>query len=138
MSTLSQLIQPGNVATAANAITLANKTINNPIVTDYIETAFSAGTQTALTVNLSNGTVQRVTVGGSGITITLPASVAGKSFIVIVTYTGVQTVAWLGGSVLKWAGGTAPTVTSINGKTDIFSFFQDGTNTYGAAFGVNF
>lgn len=138
MSTLSQLIQPGNVATATNAITLANKTINNPIVTDYIETAFSAGTQTALTVNLSNGTVQRVTVGASGITITLPASVAGKSFIVIVTYTGVQTLAWTGGGTLRWANGAAPTATSVNGKTDIFSFFQDGTNTFGSLFGGNF
>lgn len=138
MTTLSQLVQPGNVATATNAITLSNKTINNPIITDYVETAFNAGTQTAFTLNLSNGTVQRVTAGGSGITITLPASTAGKSFILIITYTGAQTVTWAGGSILRWGGGTAPVTTSANGKIDIFSFFQDGTNTYGAAFGVNF
>jgi hypothetical protein len=138
MTTLSQLVQPGNVATATNALTLSNKTINNPIVTDYVETAFDAGTATTLTVNLSNGTVQRVSASGTGLTVTLPASVAGKSFIVIVTYTGTQTLAWTGGGTLRWANGVAPTATSVNGKTDIFSFFQDGTNTFGSLFGGNF
>lgn len=138
MSNLSQLVAPGNIATSSNALTLSNKTLAAPIVTDFVETAFSAGTTTALTVNLSNGTIQRVTASGSGITITLPASVAGKSFIVMVTYTGTQTLTWAGGGTLRWANGTAPTATSVNGKTDIFSFFQDGTNTFGSLFGGNF
>lgn len=138
MSQLSQLVTPGNVATATNALSLSNKTLVNPAVTDFVETAFNAGSTTALTINLSNGTIQRVTASGSGITITLPTSVAGKSFIVMISYTGAQTVTWAGGSTLKWSGGAAPTATSTNGKTDIFSFFQDGTNTYGATFGANF
>ena len=138
MSVLSALVAPTNIATGTNALSMSNKTLLNPAVTDYVETAFSAGTTTALTVNLSNGTVQRVSASGSGITITLPASVAGKSFIVMVTYTGVQTVTWAGGGTLRWANGVAPTATSVNAKTDIFSFFQDGTSTFGSLFGGNF
>ena len=38
----------------------------------------------------------------------------------------------------KWAGGTTPTPTSATGKIDIFSFFQDGTNTYGITNGQNY
>lgn len=138
MSTLSQLVAPGNIATGSNSLSLSNKTLLNPAVTNFVETAFSAGSTTALTINLDNGTVQRVTASGSGITITLPTSTAGKSFIVILTYSGTQTVTWAGGSTLKWANGITPTATSVNGKVDIFSFFQDGTNTYGALFGANF
>jgi hypothetical protein len=138
MSVLSALVTPTNIATGTNALSMSNKTLLNPAVTDFVETAFNAGSTTALTVNLSNGTVQRVSASGSGITITLPASVAGKSFIVILTYTGSQTVTWAGGGTLRWVNGATPTATSVSGKADIFSFFQDGTNTFGSVFGANF
>lgn len=109
--------------------------VNNPIVTNYTETVSSSTGST--TVNLANGTIFKVTTNGNN-TITLPSSVAGKSFVVIVAYTGVHTITWSGGSTIKWAFGSAPTQTKVNGKFDIFSFFQDGTNTYGGAFGTGF
>ena len=111
--------------------------LTNPSVTNYTETAFTANTGTAITINLANGTLQNLTCNAST-TITLPASSAGKSFIIIVGYTGAFTVAWAGGSTIKWPGGTTPTATSTAGKYDIFSFFQDGINTYGQTFGLNY
>jgi hypothetical protein len=39
---------------------------------------------------------------------------------------------------VKWPGGTAPTLTTTNGKYDIFSFIYDGTNWYGFIGGQNF
>jgi len=68
----------------------------------------------------------------------LPSSVAGKSFVIIVTYSGAFTLTWAGGSTIKWPSGTVPTASSANGKFDIFTFFQDGTNTYGNSFGLNY
>lgn len=111
--------------------------ITNPTVTNYVETLYAPSAGTSFTIDLSNGTVQKISLNGNG-TITLPSSVAGKSFVLIVTYSGAYTLTWAGGSTIKWPGGTAPTASSANGKYDIFTFFQDGTNTYGNSFGLNY
>ena len=117
--------------------TLATPNITNPTVTNYVETLYAPAAGSSFTVTLSNGTVQRFTTNANT-TVTLPASVAGKSFVVMIQYGGTHTLTWAGGSTLKWNAGVAPIATSVNGKIDIFSFFQDGTNTYGSTFGQNF
>lgn len=115
--------------------TVGNLTLSNVTVTNYTETLYSATGNT--TVSLANGTVQLITTSGST-TITLPSSVSGKSFTIIVKYAAADALAWSGGSTLKWANGTTPTATSVANKFDIFSFFQDGTNTYGIVNGQNY
>lgn len=127
-----------NTSTGSNNNVLSDApTIVNPTVTNYVETLFAPAAGSSFTVTLSNGTVQRFTTNANT-TITLPASVAGKSFIVMVQYGGAHTLTWSGGSALKWNAGITPTPTSSTGKIDIFTFFQDGTNTYGSTFGQNF
>jgi hypothetical protein len=109
--------------------------ITNPTVTNYVETPYVVNSSTALTIDLSNGTVQVVTLTGSP-TITMPAAVAGKSFIMYLkTGSGSYTVTW---STVKWPSTTAPTLTSTASKMDIFSFFSDGTNWYGVTVGQNY
>lgn len=124
------------IATTANTLS-ANATMTNPIVTNYTETTYTANTGSAITISLTNGTIQNL-VCNTSTTITLPSSVAGKSFIVILSYTGTNTVAWTGGGTLKWPANTTPSATSTAGKYDVFTFFQDGTNTYGQIFGLNY
>lgn len=127
-----------NIATGTNNLVLSDTpSIVNPTVTNYVETLFAPAAGSSFIVNLANGTVQRFTTNANT-TITLPASVAGKSFVIMVQYGGAHTLTWAGGSTLKWSVGVTPTPTSVNGKIDIFTFFQDGTNTYGAVFGQNF
>ena len=111
--------------------------LNTPVVTNYTETLYAPSAGSSFTVSLANGTVQELSLNANG-TITLPSSVAGKSFVIIVTYSGAYTLTWAGGSTIKWPGGTAPTASSASGKYDIFTFFQDGTNTYGNSFGLNY
>jgi hypothetical protein len=111
--------------------------LNTPVVTNYTETLYAPAAGSSFTVSLANGTVQELSLNANG-TITLPSSVAGKSFVIIVTYSGAYTLTWAGGSTIKWPGGTVPTASSANGKYDIFTFFQDGTNTYGNSFGLNY
>lgn len=113
-----------------------SSTLNNPTILNYVETLYSPSANSAFTVDLTNGTIQKFTTNANT-TITLPSSVSGKSFVIMVLYGGTHTITWAGGSTLKWAGGSAPSVTSTLNKIDIFSFFQDGTNTYGASFGLN-
>ena len=108
----------------------------NPTITNYVETPYSANSSTAITIALSNGTVQIITLTGNA-TITMPTAVSGKSFIMFLKQdgTGSRTVTW---STVKWPGGTAPTITSTASKQDIYSFFSDGTNWYGVTVGQNY
>lgn len=115
--------------------TLTTPTLTTPTITGYTETLFTATGSTS--INLANGTIQKITTSGST-TITLPSSVSGKSFTVIVSYAAADSLTWAGGSTLKWANGVTPTPTSATGKIDIFNFYCDGTNTYGSIFGQNF
>jgi hypothetical protein len=110
--------------------------LTNPTVTNYVETLYSANTGTAITVDLTNGTVQNLTLTGNA-TITMPTAVAGKSFIIILSQdaTGSRTVTW---STVSWPSATAPTVTSTASKRDIFSFFSNGTSWFGSTLGQNY
>jgi hypothetical protein len=120
----------------ATTDTLTNKTLTNPTVTNYVETPFTANSSTAITLALTNGTVQIITLTGNA-TITMPTATSGKSFIMFLKQdaTGSRTVTW---STVKWAGGTAPTITSTASRQDILSFFADGTNWYGVVVAQNY
>lgn len=125
-----------SITTYTGTETLTNKTLTNPTVTNYTETLYTANTSTAITVSLTNGTVQQLTLTGNA-TITMPTATAGKSFIIMLKQdaTGGRSVTW---STVKYPGGTAPTITATASKQDIFSFFADGTNWYGTTIGLNY
>jgi hypothetical protein len=124
------------LTTLTGSETLTNKTLTNPTVTNYVETPFTANSSTAITLALTNGTVQIITLTGNA-TITMPTATSGKSFIMFLKQdgTGSRTVTW---STVKWAGGTAPTITSTASRQDILSFFADGTNWYGVVVAQNY
>jgi len=107
----------------------ANGLFNNPTVTNYVEAVVAIGnSSTAKTIDLTNGTVQTVTMTGN-CTFTMPTATAGKSFILIIStgaggFTGTFTS-------VKWPSGTAPTLTTTASRWDILTFVADGTNWYG-------
>lgn len=160
MTTLSAIITPTNLVTATSTETLTNKTIayasntltdvvgvtatqtltnktlTNPTVTNYVETPFSANSSTAITLALTNGTVQIITLTGNA-TITMPAAVSGKSFTILLRQdgTGSRTVTW---STVSWPSATAPTITATASKMDKYVFISDGTYWYGSNAGQNY
>jgi uncharacterized protein YjbI with pentapeptide repeats len=110
---------------------------------DYSETVssptISAGT---LVLNLETSNIFTVSLNAAITTLTIsnpPASGSGGSFTLIFTADGTaRAVTWP--ASIKWAGGTAPTITSTSGKADSFAFFTSdgGTTWQGYVGGQNF
>jgi hypothetical protein len=83
----------------------------------------------AFAIDLSQGDVQTLTLSAN-CTITLNNPVAGAIYRLLLVQdgSGNRTVTW---PTIKWAGGSAPTLTVTAGKTDIITLFYDGTSYYG-------
>ena len=127
--------------TLTNAVTGTGKmvldtspTVNNPTVTNYVESVVAIGTVTSSsTLALTNGTVQTATLTAStACTFTMPTATAGKSFVLLLKQaaaTGNGTATFTG---VKFGTAGAPTITATAGKMDILTFIADGTNWYGS------
>jgi hypothetical protein len=113
---------------------LTSPVINNPTVTNYVESVVAIGTVTSSsTLSLTNGTVQTATLTAStACTFTMPTATAGKSFVLLLKQaasTGNGTATF---TSVKWGTAGAPTITATAGKMDILTFIADGTNWYGS------
>ena len=125
-----------------DAQTLTNKTLtapalSAPVITGYAETRVSANTTTAYTVDISQGTLQDLTLTANA-TLTFPAVSAGKGFMLILRQdgTGSRTVTWP--ASVKWPGSTAPTITATASKADRFTFVSDGAYWFGSTAGQGY
>jgi len=81
--------------------------------------------------DVSLGAFATVTLGGNR-TLANPSNLkAGAAYAVKITQdgTGTRTLAY--GSAYKWAGGTAPVLSTAIGAVDILTLISDGTNLYG-------
>lgn len=141
VGTLTSLTVSGTSTLAA--VNMADNTLTRPVIKDYGETrttpSISSGT---LTLNLENGNVFGVSLNANITTLTIQnpsASGTACSFTLAFTADGtLRTVTW--GASVKWPGGVGPTLTSTNGKVDIFTFvtWDAGTTWYGFIAGQNF
>ena len=104
---------------------------------DYTEKVVTANTGTAYTIDITNGTLQILTLTGS-CTFTFPTATAGKSFILFLKQdgTGGRTATWP--ASVKWPASTAPTITSTANRVDKYIFTADGTNWLGSNAGQNY
>jgi hypothetical protein len=92
-----------------------NRAIGELLATPTINT-------NTLILNVDSGSAFSVAINQNINTFTITGSIAGTTGITLIT-TGNGTayaITWPGS--VKWAGGTAPTYTSTNGKQDIYSF----------------
>jgi FtsP/CotA-like multicopper oxidase with cupredoxin domain len=124
-------------STGSTSVVLSNSpSLTNPTITNYVETPYSANSSTAITLALTNGTVQIITLTGNA-TITMPTAVSGKSFTILLRQdaTGSRTVTW---STVSWPAATAPTITATASKMDKYVFISDGTYWYGSNAGQNY
>jgi len=151
-NTTATTINLGGAATTINlgptggtgAIDVNRNTIQEATLKFYNETTsaptISAGT---LTLDLSAAQVFTVSLNANVTTLTISNTPATASrsigFTLILTADGTaRTVTW--GAAVLWPAGTSPTLTSTNGKKDVFSLVTtDGGTTWLAfAGGQNF
>ncbi len=143
--TASSLTSVGTLTalTLGGTVSMADNVISRPRFTDYAETyttpAISSNT---LTLNLENGNVFRVTRNAniSTLTISNPAASGNAcSFTLIFDANGTSyTITWP--AAVKWPGGTAPTITTTNSRSDMFVFYTNnaGTTWYAMTAAQNF
>jgi hypothetical protein len=144
VGTLSSLTLSGNVNHQDNVISRAE-------FLDYFE-RFSdlgdfttASSQIALDLTTAQVFRSKITVTCTGLNVTnIPdngnANAVGFSLLFVGDGTA-RTMTWnIGATAVTWAGGTAPTYTSTNNKTDVFSFLtrDGGTTWFGFVGGQNF
>jgi len=113
-TTTANAALPKAGGTLSGAIVAADQIISAPVMKDYAETVYAGGNSgTSQTLALTNGNVQTWTMNGN-CTFTMPSGStlqAGSSLTLLLTQdgTGSRTGTFTG---VKWAGGTAPTLTT--------------------------
>jgi len=114
------------VMDGTNGLTTNNLTLSGQYTEGVVAIGNSSTTQT---ISLTNGTLQTCTLTGN-CTFTMPTVSAGKSFTLILsTGAGSFTGTFTG---VKYASGTAPTITTTAARWDILTFVSDGTYWYGS------
>lgn len=120
------------IAAATNSsISVASGTFNT------IQT-YTPGAGGTATLDLSKGNIHHITMPAGNITIALSNGTAGQCFIIRILQdgTGSRTVSWF--TTIRWAEGSAPTLTTTASKADTVGFEITGASTYdGFVVGAN-
>jgi hypothetical protein len=117
-----------------NPSSFVNLTVSeNLTVATYTETVTSEATVAAaatLSIELGTILVAKLT-SATPCTFTMPAVVAGKSFLLLLKQPDSGTATTATFTDVKWSAVGAPIITATVGKMDILSFVCDGTYWYG-------
>ncbi len=95
-----------------------------------IPVSHTPGVAGTATLNLAVGTVHDITMPAGNITIAVSNEQNGHIFTVRILQdsVGSRTVTWF--STIKWAGGSAPTLTTTSSKADTFIFRCTGAGAF--------
>ena len=138
----------GDITIATNgtgAIVLSDDVVKQAQMKDYAETVYANGSKTgAFDLDLTTGNVQSFTVGSGTFNVGITNSLASQSnsITLIITNGGAGTITFKagahggGGNSAKWAGGSAPTLTTSGVDVITLTTFDGGTNFYGFAAGL--
>lgn len=104
-----------------------------------VQSSFVSGIQnvtaaTTTPIDLSNGNTVDLNLVASITTMTVTNAYPGEHFEILVEQAGggSHTISWP--SAFKFASGTAPTLTSTNGKRDVIGFKVDSSGNYAAEY----
>lgn len=116
------------IVTKTTAQTLTGKKTMGAVV-QTVTTYTPAASGTA-TLDVSVGNIHSITMPAGNITIAISNETAGQCFMIEITQdgTGSRTVTWF--TTIKWAGGSAPTLTTTGSKRDVFGFRVTSADNY--------
>lgn len=114
-----------------NISNTSNITVKNLIPTEQTLTA-----ATTTTFDVRSGNSATLTLNAVIEDFTFSSINAGQKYTLKIIISGVSEITW--NSIVKWAGGTAPTLSSTDAQVDILEFYSDGTSVFGSVFGQNF
>ena len=127
----------------ATTITMNSDNTVSAELKDYSEKVYTNATATgAVSINVDNCPVQDITLTGNVVfTFTNPVATGATSNLTLILTqdgTGTRTITWPGS--VKWAGGSAPTLTTTAAVVSICTFFtpDGGTTWYGFLSGDDF
>lgn len=123
---------------SGTAMTLASTDTITGVKTFNIQAVFNKATKQSLetdtdgatiTFDLDEANIHTVTLGGNR-TLAISNEDAGQAFVIRLAQdgTGSRTVTWF--STIKWAGGSAPTLTTTASKADVFGFICTSSGNY--------
>lgn len=129
---------------ASGGINMGDTTLSQPQLSDYTETYTASGFISGGTLNIAvaSAHVWRVARNANITTLNITAgspSNLAQSFTLIFDANGSSyTITWP--AAVKWPGGTAPTITTTNGRSDMFVFYTNnaGTTWYAMTAAQNF
>jgi hypothetical protein len=133
--------------TLSGAVVAADQVVGEPQLKDYSETVEAAGSKSAaFDLDFEDGNVATVTFTSGTFNVGIVNALAShsNSMTILLTNGGTATPSFLagangsGGNAVKWAGGTAPDLTSSGTDVLCFTTFDGGTNYYGFAAGLDF
>ena len=126
-----------SVAGRAGAVVLTSVDVSGvALLTEAINSVATGGSAQTIPA-ISTATINRITLTAA-ITLTFPSTIAGTSFTLVLTQdaTGSRLVTWPGS--VKWAGGTAPALSTGANKVDYLTFFcADGSTWAGFISGLD-
>jgi hypothetical protein len=131
-----------SIATAGTSRLFVSSTGVTSFKGAYDEQSTAVTATASTTLDLSTANTFTVTLGVSITTLAfsnVPASGRVASVTLVINHSVASTtIAWP--ASVKWSGGTAPTLTTTAGKTDIVSLMtpDGGTTWYGFVAGLNF
>jgi hypothetical protein len=123
-----------------NSPTLSSPTLTSPTINTQLnyQTSYIPSPSATQILTATPFTTAILT---QSTTITMPTIATGRNFYVRFTQdaTGGRTITWP--STIKWAGGTAPTMTPTANKSDLYFFMGDatvGSTWLGVVLGQNY
>jgi hypothetical protein len=113
----------------SGTVTMTNKTLTKPTINGSVGAYTSDSDASTITFSMAASNVHTVTLGGNR-TLALSNVSVGQAFVIRLVQdgTGSRTVTWF--TTIKWAGGSAPTLTTTANKTDVFGFLCTSSGNY--------
>ena len=114
---------------------------NRSVYMSGINYAVSSGTSTAIgfksgtyTVNWATSNLQTINLSGA-LTLTFSGAQNGSRLQLMINQdaVGSRVITWPASTILKWPGGTAPTLTTTASGVDMVAFYVDNGKYYGTS-----